>query len=83
VLLVIAVDRLTSPLVWEQSSDHLAPLFPHRGLPSGAVAQQLERWEERQAFAALAVVFYGFLLRQTSFYGTIVLSVDGRTAWFV
>ncbi len=29
VLLVIAVDRLTSPLVWEQSSDGLAPLFPH------------------------------------------------------
>jgi uncharacterized protein (DUF952 family) len=29
VLLVIDTDRLTSPLVWEQSTDGLASLFPH------------------------------------------------------
>lgn len=38
VLLVIAADRLTSPLVWEQPGDHLAPLFPHIYGPIDAAA---------------------------------------------
>jgi uncharacterized protein (DUF952 family) len=29
VLLAIDVDQLSAPLKWEQSSDTLAPLFPH------------------------------------------------------
>jgi uncharacterized protein (DUF952 family) len=53
VLLAVDTDRLTSELRWEQSSDDLAPLFPHIYGPldrAAVVAVRAVRRDEHGSF---------------------------------